>query len=587
MPTSSGWCVFLLMLSFSRIWGFSHGPRSLLRRSSQLAAKQTWTTGDRVLFDRDEEGILKGTVLERKGGWYTLSLEATKEVVKCRGTQLRPDADAQPVTPILAQASLKHKLEGDLAPPPTIYDLDAAVEALDPASVDHIEDEFDRRYLQQVMYHKSVDQWVVFTDLHCAPSSMDTTLQVLDTVHSLAVDRGAGVLFLGDWWHHRGTLRVDCLNAVLDHLKSWTVPMVMIPGNHDQVTLGGHNHGLTPLENSYRIQRDDLNIPGPLVFSHPTKFSNAMFIPHVRDHAVMESVLRSPETKASTAVFCHADVTGAYMNDLLVSTGGVPPDMFPSRKPIYSGHFHKPHVVEHDKISIEYLGSPYEVSLAEAGQAKSLAVLSAKDDWRCVERIPLDIGRKHFRFSSLDEFLGLSSGKVRPGDRVVLSIAREVLERHQREQGVDNELEKHAGVMRRLGVTVEIREEAAEVSEARAGFTETTYAEDLSMESTWQAFVKEEVRRERLTPEKGAELLAEGSSFLADFDSSVDEEAKGKSIHLVLESVEMEGFGPVKSLVHYPLLDRGLVLLRGTNRDGGSDRYVVRATCIVSTYHRD
>ena len=40
---------------------------------------------------------------------------------------------------------------------------------------------------------------------------------------------------IGDFWHVRGALCVDLLNRVLASLKQWTQPVIMIPGNHDQV----------------------------------------------------------------------------------------------------------------------------------------------------------------------------------------------------------------------------------------------------------------------------------------------------------------------------------------------------------------
>ena len=103
-------------------------------------------------------------------------------------------------------------------------------------------------------------------------------MQVLQTVHDLAVDRNAGILFLGmvpairwannvllsskglipqrhyssgDWWHIRGALPVEPLNAALECLRSWTRPTLMLVGNHDQVRpllrgtetgLGWHAH---------------------------------------------------------------------------------------------------------------------------------------------------------------------------------------------------------------------------------------------------------------------------------------------------------------------------------------------------------
>ena len=241
--------------------------------------------------------------------------------------------------------------------------------------------------------------------------------------------------------------------------------MVLIPGNHDQVTLGGHNHGLTPLENAYRVvvkgDKDSNNssdttatttLPGPLIFSHPTKFANALFVPHIRDNAVMESILQSDLAHDASAIFVHADVRGAFMNDLIVSLHGVPTYMFPRDKHIYSGHFHKPHVVNKDKVRIEYFGSPFEISLAEAQQQKALCVLDSSQDWKVVERIPIHLGRKHFKPMSVDDFCALQpatatvSGAgnrpvnttsnssietqtkmdvptlIQPGDRIVFSI---------------------------------------------------------------------------------------------------------------------------------------------------------------------
>jgi hypothetical protein len=140
--------------------------------------------------------------------------------------------------PVMVEDSaVEEEYADDLAPlppspPPTIFDLDEAMTGADPVVRPH-----DVAYMEQVAHHLSFKKWVMFTDLHCAPSTLDTCLEVLDNVHRLAVERNAGVLFLGDWWHHRGTIRVDMLNAVLAALESWTQPMVMIPGNHDQVTL--------------------------------------------------------------------------------------------------------------------------------------------------------------------------------------------------------------------------------------------------------------------------------------------------------------------------------------------------------------
>lgn len=83
--------------------------------------------------------------------------------------------------------------------------------------------------------HQACKSWVIFSDLHVKSASMDVCEQVLDRVHQAAAERGAGVIFLGDFWHVRGSLSVELLNRVLKSLRKWTQPVIMIPGNHDQV----------------------------------------------------------------------------------------------------------------------------------------------------------------------------------------------------------------------------------------------------------------------------------------------------------------------------------------------------------------
>lgn len=85
--------------------------------------------------------------------------------------------------------------------------------------------------------HASVDKWIVFSDIHVKSASIDTCERVLDAVHEEAAKRNGGIIFLGDFWHVRGALSVDLLNRVMKIFRSWTRPVIMIPGNHDQVSI--------------------------------------------------------------------------------------------------------------------------------------------------------------------------------------------------------------------------------------------------------------------------------------------------------------------------------------------------------------
>lgn len=385
-----------------------------------------------------------------------------------------------------------------------------------------------------------------------------------------------------------------------------------------------------------------------------------MFIPHIRDNGTMESVLssslsRSNETKA---LFIHADVTGSMMNDLIASQGGIPPSRFPSKKQIYSGHFHKPHVVngwtriheiindnttktttdsnndvnsssstvENDEkkkesIQIEYIGSPYEVSLSEAGQQKSLLILD--HNWECVERIPLHIGRKHFKCDTLDEFLKLqqnddfSTSTIKEGDRIILSLKSNdmdnLLSQKPQEFSDDDitiisnkeKFDEKVKALKEIGVKVELRSQVnknhdGSREESSTHETGTTAVEDMRPENILISYLKQQQRSKAIeSSEKISELAILGKSLIEEIiisdtstmdDNSQHQEqqqdkrsrsssSNGKQLSFYNEPTEIEftsvtvqGFGCFQNRVEYPLDKRGLVLIKGKNKDGGSDR---------------
>jgi DNA repair exonuclease SbcCD nuclease subunit len=77
---------------------------------------------------------------------------------------------------------------------------------------------------------------VIFSDLHVKSASIEVCEEVLHRVHQEALQRNAGIIFLGDFCHARGALSVELLNRVLKSLRKWEQPVIMIPGNHDQVS---------------------------------------------------------------------------------------------------------------------------------------------------------------------------------------------------------------------------------------------------------------------------------------------------------------------------------------------------------------
>ena len=99
--------------------------------------------------------------------------------------------------------------------------------------------------------------------------------------------------------------------------------------------------------------------------------------------------------------------------------------------------------------------------------------------------------------------------------------------------------------------------------------------EEMSTETTWAAYLREEQMRESISDENADTLLKVGLEILEEIGANTDlREELNSSADLRLTSVSLEGFGSFREATRYPLWNRGLVLLKGTNNDGGSDRYV-------------
>ena len=188
----------------------------------------------------------RGYVMERlKGGWWKVALEndnaeGEKTITKLRSTAMKVlsgGIDSNPGTKTATSLSTggtkKNRVKSATSSPTAVFDAlgNNQAEATAAATV-----EFELKTIQAPVRHQQTSKWVIFSDLHVKSTSIESCEQVLHAVHEAAVARGAGIIFLGDFWHVRGALSVDLLNRVLRALEQWTQPVIMIPGNHDQVT---------------------------------------------------------------------------------------------------------------------------------------------------------------------------------------------------------------------------------------------------------------------------------------------------------------------------------------------------------------
>lgn len=118
---------------------------------------------------------------------------------------------------------------------------------------------------------------------------------------------------------------------------------------------------LQPFENAYQIRVNEWVDDGLPNVDSPTVADVLIFL--------------VPQSWPMLSSF--PSFVGASMNNEFLSASGITPSIFPPHIPIFSGHFHKPHAITacQGTVKIQYVGSPYQVSLSEAHQAKHLLVL--------------------------------------------------------------------------------------------------------------------------------------------------------------------------------------------------------------------
>jgi len=395
-------------------------------------------------------------------------------------------------------------------------------------------------------------RWIVFSDLHVSKRTMKTCVEVLQRVRAEALARDAGVVFLGDFWHARGALPVEPLNEALAMMSSreWCVPTIMIPGNHDQVTAGGEAHALTPLARANSMIK---------VFDEPTLYQGALWLPYRRDAETLKEAIEATRGEFN-AIFCHADVVGASMNERFQARDGLDPELFGGAN-TYTGHYHKPHVVPNTKIT--YVGSPYEVSRSEAGQKKELLVLDSLT-WTegANARISLDIGPKHFAVHGAD---GAAPTSAKPGDVIRWTIPIEALD--SASAAVPAAVKK----ARDEGYVVEVCYVAKEIP------ARIPRAEELGPAGLFDAYAT----ASDMAPDVsafGREVLRE----VASSDDAPQTRRQSASVSVSFDAVEVEGFGAFQSVTRYPLASRGVCVVVGENRtDACSDSNGAGKTTLV------
>ena len=178
-----------------RLWG--HLPRLL--SSSTITPVGT-------------KAYLKGTgenvnIIKKSGSWYTVQKLGAQSYQNVRVNQVT-------FSPFVTEP---------IAPPESCFDIITKPPQLTQNN--------DFLNVSPSSTFSAMRKWIIFSDLHVKGSSIECCEDVLKQVHREAKNRNAGIIFLGDFWHVRGAVSVELLNRVLQCLKHWEQPVILIPGN--------------------------------------------------------------------------------------------------------------------------------------------------------------------------------------------------------------------------------------------------------------------------------------------------------------------------------------------------------------------
>ena len=249
---------------------------------------------------------------------------------------------------------------------------------------------------------------IVFSDLHLRDESEETVFdQVFPGLfHAASHDPDKTLVCLGDFWHIRYRVSVRLQNRVmkfLDALGKAKIRFILLPGNHDQISVEGEN----------AMEVFD-SLPNVSVYTDPTWDRWGFWIPYRKNNADIVDALALAEKQLGSGVtpvlWMHHGMKGASMNNTIVNSNGIDPSYF-SKWLVFTGHYHSRQKVG----NVQYIGSPYQINASEAGQDKGYAIWESKT--MQMSPVTMEWGKRYHNLGLVDpDAVDLSS--IREGDEV-------------------------------------------------------------------------------------------------------------------------------------------------------------------------
>lgn len=212
---------------------------------------------------------------------------------------------------------------------------------------------------------------ILYSDVHVKRETLEVVRHVFSYIGEQAVKLGVvksgGYLFNGgDLFDQRGLIPTACWDLVYEERSKWLemgIRHIDNIGNHDQEDRDGEIHPLRVFE----------SFLGWHVCTKPTLIEDLGWVVIPYTHGLEASLGEALEAEPR-ALFVHAGIKSAFRNDKSRDTDGISIDLFKDFPRVFSGHYHFRHEVE----NVQYIGSPYQQSFAEAGQNKGFLLYNDK-----------------------------------------------------------------------------------------------------------------------------------------------------------------------------------------------------------------
>lgn len=232
-------------------------------------------------------------------------------------------------------------------------------------------------------------KFLLFSDIHVHPHKksqdrLNDCLECLEWVFQTAIEEKVdAVLFGGDMLHDRqkiDTLTYHKVYSILEKFQNCDFKTYLLVGNHDMWFANSWTvSSVVPfraLKNFAVLEKSQsIDINGV----------NWHFIPYTHDPITELDQLKNQVN--DSYLLAHLAVDGAKLNsagslaDVIIEHDGdmvkVEKNLFGAYKRAFFGHYHS-----HQKLTstVEYIGSPLQLSFGEAGDNKHIIILDAKTD---------------------------------------------------------------------------------------------------------------------------------------------------------------------------------------------------------------